>query len=172
MIEAVLNVDQRLEVPSTPPKALMEPATESMKPANHRAWRRTAAAWLGVATVYWLGLFAGTHSPVGPTIPSSLWDFDKVIHAAAYFGLATVLLIAWRRTGAQPGLRGRLAIAAIALAYGAVDELTQPFVGRQCELLDWLADGVGVFSAVAIDTWRHRHRAPSALVGSAGGASL
>jgi VanZ family protein len=35
-------------------------------------------------------------------------------------------------------------------AYGAVDELLQPFVHRDAELLDWVADATGVWAAVVI----------------------
>lgn len=130
------------------------PATESTVPPPRGAWRRTAAYWLGALGVYWLTLFAATHTPdtnaAGPFL-----SFDKALHAGAYFVLTTLLLIAWRRTGAWPTWRGRLAVAAIALAYGAVDEITQPYFERQCELLDWLFDGLGIALAIGLDHWRH-----------------
>lgn len=122
-------------------------------------WRRTAAYWLGGLGVYWLALFVATHTP-DPDVVGPILDFDKVLHAGAYFVLTTLLLIAWRRTGAWPTWRGRLAVAAIALAYGAVDEVTQPYFQRQCELFDWLFDGLGITLAIVLDHWRHRKDKP------------
>ena len=100
-----------------------------------------------VLVVYWLVIFAGTHTPTMPSLATNVWD--KAIHFTAYFGLATLLCYvipvrqsAWRKFGI---------VALIALAYGAFDELTQSFVkGRSTDIQDFLADALGVFSAIAI----------------------
>ena len=128
--------------------------------ARRGAWRRSAAVWLAALVVYWLTLFVGTHTRPAD-LPVSVLDFDKALHAGAYFVLASLLLVAWRRTGARFGLAGRLAIATVVLAYGVVDELTQPYFGRSCDLLDWVADALGVGLAVALDQWRHRGNGPT-----------
>lgn len=134
------------------PSAIAPPTPAN--PPVHSAWRKTASYWVAALAVYWLTLFVATHTP-DPQAVGPILDFDKALHAGAYFVLTTLLLIAWRRTGAWPTWRGRLAVAAIALAYGAMDEITQPYFQRQCELLDWLFDGLGVAVAIAIDQWRH-----------------
>jgi VanZ family protein len=132
--------------------------TEGAKAADaqpKRCWRRTAVYWIAALTLYWLVLFVGTHLPAQKVSGVAMAN-DKFVHATAYAVLTTLLCIAWRRTGGTLGLWVRLGIAAIVLAYGAIDELTQPFFGRSCDLADWIADGVGVFGAIAIDAWRHR----------------
>lgn len=120
-----------------------------------RCWRRTAVYWLAALALYWLVLFVGTHLPA-QKVSGVATDNDKLVHAAAYAVLTTLFCIAWRRTGGAPGLWGRLGIAALVLTYGAVDELTQPFFGRSCDLVDWIADGAGVTLALMVDALRHR----------------
>ncbi|MBC8106620.1 MAG: VanZ family protein [Anaerolineae bacterium] len=90
---------------------------------------------------------------------------DKIEHFAGFAILAILLTIAINgRTSYSParirggvargepsrtgrGAREMLRPFAIALAicliYGALDEWTQPFVGRTCDLHDWLADAGG-----------------------------
>ncbi len=131
---------------------LTEGAAES---EPRRCWRRTAAYWIAALALYWLVLFIGTHLPE-QKVSGVAMSHDKLVHTVAYAVLTTLLCIAWRRTGGRPGLWGRLGIAAVVLAYGAMDELTQPFFGRSCDLYDWLADGVGVMLALVVDAWRHR----------------
>lgn len=75
---------------------------------------------------------------------------DKLIHATEYFLLG--LLIVWGLHFEWPlPISDRRAIlaAAIAIAYGAIDEIHQSFVpGRSSEIQDWLADVFGVILAV------------------------
>lgn len=100
-----------------------------------------------VLAIYWLAIFAGTHTPTMPSMMPRI--SDKILHFSAFFGLATLLCYvvpvrrsAWRKFGL---------VALIALTYGAFDELTQSFVrGRSTDLNDYFADVLGVFSAIAI----------------------
>lgn len=123
--------------------------------APRRCWRRTAVYWLVALAVYWLTLFVGTHLPTQDMAGAAM-DHDKLIHFAAYAVLTTMFCIAWRRVGGSPGLLGRMGVAAMVLAYGAIDEVSQPYFGRSCDLLDWVADAAGVFCALGLDAWRHR----------------
>ncbi|TWT99977.1 VanZ like family protein [Botrimarina colliarenosi] len=145
--------------PATLPAVVTpSPASEALDasgPREGRGWRKTAAYWLAALVFYWLLLFIGTHIP-DPQLPGPTLDYDKFMHAGAYAVLTTLLLIACRRTGASPRLWGRLAVAGLVLLYGAIDEVTQPYFGRSCDLLDWLADLAGVSLAVVVDAWRHR----------------
>ena len=99
-----------------------------------------------LCAAYWVALFTLTHVPRVPV--QFRGDLgDKVGHLLAYAVLAGVLYLAmW----ASRSRRGRPAafIIVVTFVYAAMDELTQPFVGRECEFLDWVADAVGVLAAV------------------------
>lgn len=101
---------------------------------------RTATA------VYWLVLFALTHVKVervpGPSVN------DKLVHLLAYGLLAGLLCATLMAHGMRP-TRAALWTFGLCLAYGAMDEWTQPWVGRSCELGDWLADAGGAAAATA-----------------------
>lgn len=121
-----------------------------------RAARRIAlvdrALWVGAcvvagATLVWT---LGPAPPDAGSIPS----VDKLFHATAYGLTVFLLLLAadWRPgrgPGRYPGTAVWIGVAAIA-AGGAL-ELVQHLTGRDTELLDWVADAVGV--AVALGVW-------------------
>lgn len=142
-----------------PPAAMPSPsiaeATDPAAAPPRRCWRRTAVYWLAALALYWLAIFIGTHLPTQRVSGVALAN-DKLVHATAYAVLTTLLCIAWRRVGGSLGLSGRLLIATVVLAYGALDEFSQPYFGRSCDLLDWIADGAGVTLALVVDAWRHR----------------
>jgi VanZ family protein len=73
----------------------------------------------------------------------TLWD--KVEHASAWFVLTALGLAFW------PGRPGR--VAGFALALGALVEVLQALMplGRDGDVRDWAADGVGVTAALL--TW-------------------
>ncbi|MCA9144676.1 MAG: VanZ family protein [Planctomycetaceae bacterium] len=102
---------------------------------------------LGTLGVYWLGIFIGTHIPMGVRGLGRI--NDKVLHFGAYAGLAFLLAAALSTLRVRHGtLLLPLVVAAV---YGCVDELSQMAVpGRQAEVADWAADvfgaGVGVFA--------------------------
>jgi VanZ family protein len=102
---------------------------------------------LAALAVYWLALFAGTHTPRTPHA-LELGGLDKWAHAGAYGGLA--FLLAWN-TALRRGFSWRAAAAIVCLlaAFGAFDELTQTLVGRDCDLLDWMADMAGTLVGLA-----------------------
>ena len=84
-------------------------------------------------------------------IPIHVWD--KLAHFSAYCVLGG--LVAWASAGR--GLRpSAMRLAAALAVFAALDELTQPMAGRDCELDDWLADvlGMGIgLSVVWLGTW-------------------
>jgi len=76
-----------------------------------------------------------------------MFNFDKLLHMVAYFGLTLLLFLAVR-----PG-RGAsfwLPAFALLLVLGAVDEYTQSFVGRSASTADWLADVIGIILAALL----------------------
>lgn len=116
-----------------------------MTPPDHpvEAAPRIRHQWLGpVLGVYWLLIFSATHLPSAALPATSLGD--KTEHFIAY-GLLALLLYAWLALTARPSVRRRAVLLTLVLCigYAAVDELTQPIVGRFCDYRDFLADAVG-----------------------------
>ena len=63
---------------------------------------------------------------------------------------AGVVVLALTVAGVHEGPSIPLWVLAFGLTYGALDEIFQPLVRRDAELLDWVADACGVWSAVVI----------------------
>ena len=91
-----------------------------------------------------------THTPSGDIdlVPSFL--NDKIMHAAGYciLGILSIFVVATNRSGLTAKTIAFVYLAI--LAYGVMDERTQPWVGRSCELSDWLADAAGSLVGVAM----------------------
>jgi VanZ family protein len=104
--------------------------------------------WLGLFAGYLLALFTGTHLPMEVvSLPGD--QSDKLVHFAAYAGLAWLLAMAWESsTGRLNGRHLWFAWLAI-VGFAAIDEVTQLFVHRDADPLDWLADAVGA----AVGLW-------------------
>jgi VanZ family protein len=103
--------------------------------------------WI-LCAAYWITLFTLTHLPRVPVAVAGRLS-DKAMHFLAYAVLAGLLYIAmcasrslWKRPA--------FLVIAVTLLYGAMDELTQPLVGRSCEFLDWVADAAGALSVVGL----------------------
>ena len=117
--------------------------------------------------LYWLAILLGTHLPSGVVaLPVAS---DKLQHVAAFLGLG--FLLAWagvlRR---RPSLALYGGLFVLALAYGAVDELTQTLVpGRTADLRDWLADAAGAalgfalhrLALAGVQGWRRSRSQPA-----------
>ncbi len=127
--------------------------------------------WQAVTAIYWGALVAAMHVPIpdeqhgGPKLPANT---DKTAHYVLYGGLA--LLLCRTSDEAATSGRGRYrfpysygAAFVACLAYGVVDELTQPWTGRRCELADWYADVGGATLGVGLAVaWRSLRRARAA----------
>ena len=98
-----------------------------------------------VLVVYWIALFIGTHIPAPPDIYPRIPYLDKILHFAAYSGLAFLLASAFTMQQSMSPRRYVTIFLSLAL-YGVLDELIQaiPSVGRHADVLDWLADVGGV----------------------------
>ncbi len=116
-----------------------DPAYARLRP--HSGWRTTV--WL----LYWAGLCAAARLPPAT---ADRWTFhiaDWLLHALAFAILGFLTL--WR---ASPGVDRRRRVSpprlffwfGLLVAYAVVDERTQPYWGRHCQLTDWLADLVGI----------------------------
>ena len=106
---------------------------------------RLLRLWLA----YWVGIFVATHLPITAKLPVPVRGGDKVAHFLAYALLT--LLGGWFlcSRSVRPHAFTFAVWGAVYAAYGAVDELLQPFVHRTSSWGDWVADllGVGVVTA-------------------------
>ncbi len=109
----------------------------------------------------WFACFAAafgmTHMPAEQLrmIPWSV--SDGVLHVLGYTGLGWVTIWMWTRQPHVVGPRTAAWCVAGFLVYAAMDEGTQPLVGRSCELSDWLADVFGAaVGTIAGMGWSHR----------------
>ncbi len=86
------------------------------------------------------GPFGGDEEKLGFT--------DKEAHALAFYSLCTLGLLA------MPRLR-KWDVMLACLAFGGAIEVIQPFVGRDGNLPDWLADSFGVMLAIVPMTFEN-----------------
>ena len=108
--------------------------------------RMKLIAWATVSC-YILVAVCLTHMP---KVPAGIEQgSDKILHAFGYFLYASLTYIAI-------GLsfpRYRWAVLTVVLmlsVWAALDEITQPLFHRDCDFNDWLADMVGVITAVSL----------------------
>lgn len=108
--------------------------------------------WLG----YWAFLFVIMHTPaVGTGLPR-LHHADKVGHFLFYALLTTLGARRSSIPNTRAGTVTLLTWALVYVAYGALDEYLQQFVGRDTDFYDWLADLAGVTVASALIALRRR----------------
>lgn len=105
------------------------------------AWAWWLPAVATMAVIGWL-----SHQP---DLPSSGGLPDWSLHGVAYAFLGATCVL-----GATRGFRARrwsayalVTAFLVTVAYGAIDEVHQGFVGRDMSLLDWVADVVGAAAA-------------------------
>jgi VanZ family protein len=113
---------------------------------------RTIIASPTTLPLAWILFFMLTHWPQEemPQVPF-IPHFDKVVHISLFAVLGFLLC---HRVSRKRSYKKKLGIVLVVLAaYGAFDELTQPFVGRTAEILDWVADIIGAYIGFAI----HQH---------------
>lgn len=101
---------------------------------------------LGIAAlaVYWLLLFVGTHLPGTTQLDPQV--NDKVQHFSAFFLLGTLLCYV---TTSERWLKRFITIGCVGMLYAGIDELTQRWIpGRYPDVLDFVADSLGLWSAI------------------------
>ena len=95
--------------------------------------------WLflpGVILISW-----GELTPNPPNL-GALFGWDKLEHFTAYFGLASMATLV-------VGLRPRLGWAILGIIlFGGALEITQGYVGRDPEILDFAANCIGAFAGL------------------------
>lgn len=84
---------------------------------------------------------------------------DKVFHFGSYAvfaGLALILFESSSRVRAESSdrtwmmIRNAVGWSLLIACLGAIDEITQPYFGRRCDVLDWLANAAGIVTASSI----------------------
>ncbi|MBA4020001.1 MAG: hypothetical protein C0483_22780 [Pirellula sp.] len=114
--------------------------------------------WAMATGIYWLFLLFFMHSP-SDFLPGDILltgDTDLWLHGFAYFGFALLLCRtaeAWsmeRSSGRNPPLSVYAAVFLGCVAYGYLDEQTQPLTGRTRETADWEADVLGALAGVLV----------------------
>ena len=106
-------------------------------------WRRRVISW-AVLGVYWPLLFVSTHLSPLRLQQMQFHGRDVFLHAVAFLILGVLYWLA--RHGVQRvDLRTVAPYSALALIslYGAIDEITQTFVGRTGSYIDWISDVIG-----------------------------
>ena len=107
----------------------------------YRSRRRILSGFI----VIWIAAFVATHIPGEnlPEIPTS----DRVLHTIAFFILTGAMLLTMIAHMSKRKYRIPFIICVMVI-YAALDELTQPLVGRYNSVDDWLADVIGVLIAI------------------------
>lgn len=128
--------------------------------------RRGVSLLLRVATFVYAGfLVVATHHPRPSELLGQRLPGDKVLHVAAYtmLGLLVAAVVAAR--GGWSMRQAAVIVVGLAL-FGAVDEITQPWFGRDGDPLDWVFDCLGIIAGVlaiaavvAVARWRRRRAA-------------
>ena len=110
-----------------------------------------------------IALFTATHlPPSSPLLPDEVLSFDKVIHFTAYAVLAGLLATAWQLSSGILNARHLRWVWCAVAIFGALDELTQPLVGRDCGIGDWTADAAGAAAGILVFVWLRRQIAARA----------
>jgi VanZ family protein len=106
-------------------------------------------------------LLTGTHWPLN-SLPEAPRNIDKLFHFTAYAILAGLLATTWQlSSGILTARHLRWVWCAVAI-FGALDELTQIAVGRDCSIWDWLADAAGAAVGILVFVWLRRRFAARA----------
>lgn len=106
-----------------------------------RAWR-----WLGGFLAV-LVLLTHVPSPLPHGKEPQHWD--KLVHFGLYATLAGLALRALTlRARAASALARCILVLICVVAFGLLDEATQPLTGRDFDWFDWLADGIGALTGI------------------------
>lgn len=115
-------------------------------------------AWPG----YWVCLFVLTHLPRLGTPRSTPRHFDKLVHAGLFLGLTLIGHYARSRYRSVTRL-SVVGWSILYVAYAALDEWLQGFVGRTPDVWDWVADSTGVVIATLWILSRHRPKSQPSI---------
>ncbi len=100
--------------------------------------------------LYWLIIFIATTLPAQDLPKTGI--SDKIEHLLAYMVLAVLLNITLMFQNKYPVIKKNswLYTLIFSLTYAALDEIHQLYIpGRKCDIVDWLADAIGVLVGLA-----------------------
>ena len=99
---------------------------------------------------YWVLLFVSSHIPI-PKLVYQANVSDKLLHFLAYMNLFFLLWFSVNPDGKASWRSWSIwLIITGAFILGGIDELTQPYVGRTCDILDFVADAEGILGGLII----------------------
>ena len=105
---------------------------------------------VGLLAVYWPALAIFSHVPV-PMWVRKAGVSDKVLHLLAYMILAFLLWCAVARDVRLGRRRARAWwVFLVVVLYGAADEVVQGYVGRSCDIMDFVADLAGTLAGLFV----------------------
>ncbi len=110
--------------------------------------QRAAAVARWITLLCLIVMFIGTHLPTSG--PPSIHDYDKLLHFLAYMTLTIGVLISWELSTGPLQPMHYFAVWIVGTLYGAIDEITQIPVGRECDGLDWLCDVLGIIVGLTL----------------------
>jgi VanZ family protein len=103
--------------------------------------------------ICWPALFVLTHMPM-PEEVKSVELSDKILHFLAY---ATLVFLLWIALNPERKVRWQETtvwwVLLTVVAYGIIDEFLQGYVGRSCEVMDFVSDLAGAFTSCIILTF-------------------
>jgi VanZ family protein len=111
-------------------------------------FRRLAGIAWCLTVAFLLAMFVGTHIPA--RAEAFLANADKMLHFWAYFSLAMLLLISGELTLGPLQPIHFFSVWLACTLYGAMDEITQIPMGRNCDMADWMYDVLGVIVALTV----------------------
>jgi len=132
---------------------------ESNRPATLKSRLLTSTLCLVGAALLAVAILVFTHLPNDkvPQLIIRIGD-DKLRHVLSY-GLFSALLFVGLRPWVPSPVKSLAWVAVSGTVFAIVDELTQPFTGRTCSLLDFIASfggtllGGSVMFSVTVLTW-------------------
>lgn len=121
----------------------------------------TPVKWFRIALpVYWIALIVATHYPQ-VRLPDEIPQSDKIVHATA-FGVLALLFWMFLKSRRPLDAASVWIAALVLIPYAALDEYLQQFVGRDTDLMDWIADLIGISCVLLVLELRRRSRASRA----------
>ncbi len=108
---------------------------------------------VGILVIYWIALVVFAHIPI-PQLVYQARVSDKWLHFLAYLNL---VFLTWFSIRPDEKVRWHNQAAWLVLmavvVYGGIDELTQPYFGRNRDLMDFIANAGGVVTGLAFFTF-------------------